>query len=191
VTAERVAAALIAAAALAGCGSGQDSPGSEPGSRGPAAIDERAGTYRGVGIGSTRNEARRVLGRLESKATDPLAPIGPDVPDVGQPLAPQEPRNSGETAIWRFEDAVMAAGRGRAWLVTVATEDAVTGEGVGVGSDLDDVRAAYPDADCATANEGTEYTQFEYCTLRLAPERYLWFGYDPVRSVTISRAPLR
>jgi hypothetical protein len=190
VSAERVAAALIAAAALAGCGSGQDSPGRESASHRPAAIDERAGTYRGVGIGSTRKEARRVLGRVESGPTDPLAPIGPDVPDVGQPLSPQEPRDSGEIAIWRFEDAVMAAGRGRAWLVTVATKDAVTREGVGVGSDLEDVRAAYPDADCDTANEGTEYRQFDYCTLRVAPDRYLWFGEDPVRSVTVSRAPL-
>ena len=41
----------------------------------------------------------------------------------------------------------MAAGRGRAWLLTVAAEDAVTVAGVGVGSELADVRAAYPDAE--------------------------------------------
>ena len=85
----------------------------------------------------------------------------------------------------------MAAGRGRAWLLTVAAEDAVTAAGVGVGSGLADVRAAYPDAECDTVNEGTEYTQFEFCTLRVARERHLWFGYDPVRSVTMSRRPLR
>jgi hypothetical protein len=85
----------------------------------------------------------------------------------------------------------MAAGRDRAWLVTVAPEDAMTSEGVGVGSELDDVRAAYPGAECGTENEGTEYTQFKYCTLRVAPERYLWFGYDPVRSMTMSRRPLQ
>ncbi len=190
VTAEGVAAALIAAAALAGCGSDQDAPAAELASRGPATVDEGAGTYRGVGLGSTRDEARRELGRLESGATDPLAPIGTDPVDVGVPPSPQEPRDSGGIAIWRFEDAVMAAGRGRAWLVTVAADDAITGEGVGVGSELDDVRAAYPDAECDTANEGTEYTQFEYCTLRVASERYLWFAYDPVRSVTVSREPL-
>jgi hypothetical protein len=152
----------------------------------------RAGsTYRGVGIGSTRDEARRELGRPQSGATDPLAPIATDGLDVGVPPSPHDPRPSRGIAIWRFEDVVMAAGRGRAWLVTVIAEDAVTREGVGVGSALDDVRAAYPDADCDKANEGTEYTQFEYCTLRVAPERYLWFAYDPVRSVTMSREPLR
>ncbi len=83
------------------------------------------------------------------------------------------------------------AGRGHAWLMTVAAEDAVTSEGVGVGSKLDDVRAAYPDAECGTENDGTEYTQFAYCTLRVAPERYPWFGSGQVRSVTISRRPLQ
>ena len=85
----------------------------------------------------------------------------------------------------------MAAGAGRAWLVAVAKEDAVTRAGVGVGDDLDDVRAAYPAAECDTANEGGEYTQFDYCTLRVAPGRYLWFGYDPVRSVTMSSEPMK
>ncbi|HEX5620343.1 MAG TPA: hypothetical protein VFX51_18120 [Solirubrobacteraceae bacterium] len=170
---------LIAAAAVAGCGS-------DP--RPPATVDERAGTYRGVGIGSTRAEARRELGRLESGATDPLVPIGADGDELGIPPSPQDP---GRIAIWRFDDAVMAAGRGEAWLLSVAAEDAFTREGVGVGSSLDDVREAYPDADCATANEGTEYTQFDYCTLRVAPRRYLWFGSDPVRSLTMSREPLR
>ena len=128
---------------------------------------------------------------MESGPTDPLAPIGADGLEVGVPPAPQDPRPYSGIAIWRFQDAVMAAARDRAWLVTVVAEDAVTGKGVGVGSELDDVRTAYPDAECDTANQGTEYTQFEYCTQRVAPERYLWFAYDPVRSVTMSREPLK
>ncbi|HWM08762.1 MAG TPA: hypothetical protein VNO82_05445 [Solirubrobacteraceae bacterium] len=191
VSAERVAAALIAAAALVGCGSEADTPASEPAPRGPATVDEQAGTYRGVGIGSTREEARRELGRVESGPTDPLTPIGTDALEVGVPPAPRDPRDAGGIAIWRFEDAVMAAGRGRAWLVAAAADDAVTTKGVGVGSALGDIRAAYPDAECATANAGGEYVKFEFCTLRVAPDRYLYFGYDPVRSVTMSRMPLR
>jgi hypothetical protein len=164
---------------LGGCGSDPE----------PATVDEQAGTYRGVGIGSTRSEAERGLGRLKSGPNDPLAPIGADPVEIGIPPAPQDAGTG--IAIWRFEHAVMAAGRGRAWLVSVAVRDAVTREGVGVGSTLDDVRAAYPAAECGTANEGTEYTPFDYCTLRVAPRRYLWFGSDPVRSVTMSTEPLR
>ena len=122
---------------------------------------------------------------------DPLAPVGVDGEDVGVPPSPRDPPDSGGIAIWRFEDAVLAAGSDGAWLVTVTAEDAMTGEGVGVGSGLDDMRSAYPGAECDTANKGTEYPQFEFCTVRVAPERYLWLAYDPVRSVTMSREPLR
>jgi hypothetical protein len=176
---QQSAALMAGLVLLAGCGS-------EP--ERTATIDELAGTYRGVGIGSTRNEAERALGRPESGATDPLAPIDDDPVEIGIPPAPQDPGTG--IAIWRFEHVAMAAGRGRAWLVSVAVKDAVTREGVGVGSDLDDVRAAYPAAECGTANAGTEYTPFDYCTLRVAPRRYLWFGYDPIRSITMSREPL-
>jgi hypothetical protein len=62
--------------------------------------------------------------------------------------------------------------------------------GVGVGSGLDEIRDAYPDAECGIANEDTEYTQFAYCTTNPAPDRYRYFAYDPVRSVTMSREPL-
>ena len=177
------AAALIAAATLGGCGSDSSSRS--------ATVDEREGTYRGVGIGSTREEARRELGRVESGSTDPLAPIGADPVDVGVPPSPDQPRGSGGIAIWRFEDAAMAASRDGAWLVTVAADDARTSEDVGVGSTLDDVREAYADAECGTANEGTEYVQFPYCALKVTADRYLWFAYDPVRSLTLSREPLR
>jgi hypothetical protein len=176
--------AVALLAVLAGCGS-------DPAPHPPVTVDEQAGTYRGVGIGSTRAEARRELGRVAGRPTDPLAPIGADALETGIPPSPRDPRPSPGIAFWRFDDVVMAAGAGRAWLLAVTKQDAVTRAGVGVGNDLDEVRAAYPDAECGTANEGTEYTQFDYCTLRVAPRRYLWFGYDPVRSITMSREPLR
>ena len=187
--AKGVAAALVAAATLAGCGS-EPEPTSTATADRNATVDEREGTYRGVGIGSTRAQARRELGRLKSGPTDPLAPIGTDPAEVGVPPAPLDPGKGG-IAIWRFEDAVMAASERRAWLITVTTDDAVTKEGVGVGSALEDAKTAYPDAECDTENEGTEYTQFEFCTTRVAPDRYLYFAYDPVRSVTVSQQPLR
>ena len=52
------------------------------------------------------------------------------------------------------------------------------------------MRRAFPDSYCAVANEGTEYISFPYCTGRVAPGVFVWFGYDPVRSVTFSRGPM-
>ena len=180
-------AVLAAATAFTACGWGRDP---EPAPLRPATVDERKGTYRGVGIGTTRADARRELGRVESGPTDPLAPIGVDADEVGVPPSPRDPGGPDGIAIWRFERAVMAAGGGRAWLLSIAADDAVTAERVGVGSTLDDVRAAYRGMDCGTVNENTEYPQFVYCTVRVAPERYLFFAYDPVRSITMSTEPL-
>ena len=90
--AKGVAAALVATATLAGCGSEPEPPAT---ASGRATIDEREGTYRGVGIGSTKQQARRELGRAESGPTDPLAPIGTDPADVGVPPAPLDPGKAG------------------------------------------------------------------------------------------------
>ena len=48
----------------------------------------------------------------------------------------------------------------------------------------------YPDLHCGTANEGTEYITFPYCGGRIAPQRYVWFGEDPIRSISLSVTPL-
>jgi hypothetical protein len=60
-----------------------------------------------------------------------------------------------------------------------------------VGSTLAEVRRAYPHFRCDTANKNAEWSAVEYCTGRVARGRYLWFGNDPVGSVTVSEAPLR
>jgi hypothetical protein len=144
----------------------------------PATIDETAGRYRGVGVGSTKDEATQTLGRIASMPRGPLAPIGSDPVEVGGPPAPDDPRNA-NISIWRFDNAVMPRAVAGAWLLTVTKKDATTTKGVGVGSTLEDIKTAYPGAECATANEGTEYTQFEYCTTEAATERFLYFAYDP------------
>ena len=180
-------AVIAAATAFTACGWGRDP---EPAPPRPATVDERQGTYRGVGIGTTRADAKRELGHVESGPTDPLAPLGVDADEVGVPPSPRDPGGPDGIAIWRFERAVMAAGGGRAWLLSIAADDAVTAERVGVGTTLAEVRVAYRGMDCGTVNEGTEYPQFEYCTVRVAPERYLFFAHDPVRSITMSTEPL-
>ncbi|HEX8206732.1 MAG TPA: hypothetical protein VF587_11800 [Solirubrobacteraceae bacterium] len=110
--------------------------------------------------------------------------------EVGVPPAPKDPPGLDAIGVWRFKGAAMAADRGEAWLVVVSARGARTAERVGVGSSLDDVREAYDGARCTVANEGTEYVSFEACQVRVRPGRYAWFAYDPVRSVTLSRAPL-
>jgi hypothetical protein len=73
----------------------------------------------------------------------------------------------------------------------VSASGVVTRKGVGVGSTLADVRRAYPRLRCDTANEGTEYATTDFCAGRIARRRYIWFGNDPVSSITVSEAALR
>jgi hypothetical protein len=60
-----------------------------------------------------------------------------------------------------------------------------TSRHVGIGSSLDEVRSAYPDARCAH-HDGGEYVDYDYCRVHLGPHRWLWFGENPVRSVGLS-----
>jgi hypothetical protein len=180
------------ATSSAGCGGGDDPDRRRQDTRslGSATVDASAGTYRGAGIGSNRIEAERVLGPSRGGPGAPLEPLGEEGLAVGVPPALEEPPGLDGLTAWRFRDAAMLADRGRAWLVVVSLGDARTKEGVGVGSSLDDVRDTYESPQCAVANEGTEYVRFPYCQVRVRPGRYVWFAYDPIRSVAMSRAPM-
>jgi hypothetical protein len=74
----------------------------------------------------------------------------------------------------------------------VTSAGAPTARGVEVGDDLDDVRASYPEIRCGDAAAGESpirgNTTFPYCSGRVAPDRWIWFGGDPVANISVSRA---
>ena len=77
----------------------------------------------------------------------------------------------------------------------VTSAGAATTGGIEVGDDLDDVRASYPEITCGEAPAGESpmlgNTTFPYCAGRLAPDRWIWFGGDPVANISVSRARFR
>jgi hypothetical protein len=190
VSVSRGALAALLAPLVAGCGSSGPEAAipATPQPSAHLAIDEVRTSYRGVAAGATKDEARRRFGRV--RVGDPLAPIGSVPLAIGIPPTPRYPPGRSAVEIWRFRHVAIAADRKGAWLLTVAQKHARTARGVRVGSPLRRVREAYPSLRCGTANEGTEYVSFAYCTGRVAPGHYIWFGGDPVRSITVSVAPL-
>lgn len=64
---------------------------------------------------------------------------------------------------------------------------AATGRSVEIGDPLDRAAQAYPGLECREQNEGTENRPYPACTGRVAPERYIWFGGDPITTIAMSR----
>jgi hypothetical protein len=184
--------AVLALAGAAGCGSGDPSAAEDAKAEAvPLAkrdLNLRRGTWRGVGLRSTKREVVRTLGPVKSTANGPWAPLGRDY--VGQPVTPANPPGEGPVAVWRGRNFAFDSSYGRAYMFIVTARGTKTGKGVGVGDTLAEVRRAYPKLRCDIANKGTEYVQFPYCTGRVARRRYVWFGGDPVESVTIGSVRL-
>lgn len=72
----------------------------------------------------------------------------------------------------------------------VAVPGARTLAGIGLGDSLRKARAGYPRVSCDVRNQDSEYEPYPYCTARLKRGLYIWFGQDPIRSITISSTPL-
>ena len=151
----------------------------------PVTIDERAGTYRGVGLLDTRRTVERRFGRAQVTKDGPWEPLDIDFYDAALPTS--SGYTTGAHAVWRFKSVAIVSYGGKAFTMAVTAPGAITRRRVGVGSTLAQVRAQYSGLRCDIANEGTEYPMYPYCAGRVARGRYAWFGGDPVRSVTLSR----
>src|SRR5690349_8696627 len=95
-------------------------------------IDEREGTYRGVGLLDQRRTLERRFGRAKVTKDGPWEPLDIDFYDAGLPTS--SGYTSGAVAIWRFRSAAIVSYGGKTFTMAVTTSDAITRRGVGVGS---------------------------------------------------------
>jgi hypothetical protein len=167
-------AGLATAALFAACGGG-DSPNST--------LDVNAGTYGGVGLGSTVADVRARFGAGESAPNGPAAPLGDEFSEVGGALSIPLP-HGGRVAsrdILRYDDVAFLLADGRVFALVVTA-------GGEIGRSLRDV--ARGDAlRCAETSGGGEYREYPYCVGRIA-DHFIWYGEDPVRSITLSETSL-
>jgi hypothetical protein len=175
-TMHRLAVAALFLLAVTGCG----------GKARPTAVDELRGTYRGVGIGDTTDEVERVFGHESlSGYEEPLEPRKEDFVDIGGPTVIA---GSCGTNL-RYDHVTFFVCDGRVDGFIVAQSGAHTTRGIAIGDDAKKARARYPLLTCGESPfEGGSYP---YCGGRIAAHRWLWFGRDPIRSITIATVPLR
>ncbi|MEO8289646.1 MAG: hypothetical protein ABI649_01460 [Gaiellaceae bacterium] len=153
-------------------------------------VDEVAGTYGGVGIDDSPQQMKAVFG--------PNEPLGES--DRFEPTGSQDFTESpwSVTAGGGFAYAdVLFWLPGNGTSPELATNGPIIGfevtspgvettRGVGIGNDLSEARRSYSEFECGEADHG-EYGTSKYCLGRIAPDRYLYFGGDPISSISVSR----
>ena len=77
-----------------------------------------------------------------------------------------------------------------AYVIKIAIPGARTLAGVGLGDPLDAAEAAYPNIRCDVQNRDGEYVPYPYGTTKLGDGPHIWFGQDPIRSITLLATPL-
>ena len=155
-------------------------------------IDEARGSYRGVALGDPPRAMHRIFGEKDPAGeNEPVSPASLEVEHwtYGPWHIPYGGFGAGKVAHYRYANAVFAFDRGQlVWFETIE-RGAATSRGVAVGDPLERVESAYGDAICGTA-AGGEYGEYPACVVKVRRKRYVWFGGDPVVSITVGAAPL-
>ena len=183
-----IVTALAAGLSAAACGGSSEK-------RGPAlVIDERRGTYRGVGIGDRAAVVRRVFGPREFAGTNErISPTESDFVDDGGPTVvsvpckPTTPVRGGPSRHrWlRYAEVTFLFCDGRVFAFMVTDEAARTTAGIAIGDSLDEARDHYRRLRCGDAPAG-DYRRYPYCAGSVHAGRHVWLGEDPSRSITVS-----
>jgi hypothetical protein len=152
----------------------------------PSLVDELRGSYRGVRIGDTAAAVQRVFGAEPlSGPNEPIAPREDDFTDIGGPTVIA----GGCGTSLRYDHVAFLMCKGHVIGFIVAEQGAQTRRAVGIHDAAHTVPARYPRLTCGSAPlEGGSYP---YCGGRVASHRRLWFGRDPIRSITVAAVPLR
>ena len=178
-----IACGCLSATVLASCG-GQDSSGQ-------ALIDEFDGTYRGVGLEDTGTRVVEVFGKSPPLRSKPVTPTGRNVTELNfAPRARCDLPHKGRSAVFRYELVAFRLETPFVCEVNVIDERAATTRGISIGDPLSEVEEAYPTLHCGEFIRG-ENLRVPFCSGRLAKDRFIWFGDDPIDSIEMNTLPLR
>ena len=185
---------LLLGAAAPGCGDG--SGGRPDLDRVMLTINERGGTFRGVGLASSRAEIEQEFGQPEPYSRKHgVVPVGHGFYELGLPDRIRPP-GRGETVrqlargVLRYGGASFQTTDEDGVYVFSVVSRARTPSGVAIGDPLAKVRRRYPGFRCGVRNRGRPRIAYRFCSGRLQSGVYLWFGQDPIRSITLASKPM-
>jgi hypothetical protein len=178
---------LVAAllAALPGCDGDEDAE-----RRPPGAIDEVAGSYGGVRMGASEEDVRSVFG--EPGEGEGFFPLGTEFGEIGGAPAVRNwpPDDRAAPTVMRYEDVAFLVGSRGVFAFVVTAEGARTRRDVAVGDRLVAARRTY-DVGCGEGVAGEalvgETPTYPYCRGTIGERTRIWFGEDPIRSITLAR----
>ena len=174
----RLALAALAALALAGCSRTVEHDG-ETG----ALVDELDGAYRGVTMGDSIAEVRRVFGQPQDGQGFAPADMLPSEAGVPQSI----PAPFGPPTLLRYPDVAFLVGESGVYAFIVTEDDARSRRGVAIGDGLDDARSAYQlrCGEVAAGETASGVATYPSCSTTVEGRTRVWFGKDPIRSITL------
>ena len=136
------------------------------------AVDERAGSYRGAGLGDRVPEVRARLGRGERLKPDFRRRLGVG-PDLRTGYGPTD--QTGEELRYGRDLAFALDGSERVKYVLIAQRRAQTLAGVGPGDSLSRFREVYPRMRCGEGDAEPEGSEpYPACRVRITADRWLY-----------------
>ena len=178
----RTVMALGAAAVVVGAGAIALARGGDEDGSNAVPIDERAGSYRGVRFGASEAEVVRVFGEPDRSAG--VAPKGSTPAEVGVPQS-----LPGPAQLLKYENVVFLLEPASGVYAFLVTEPrAKTTRGVSIGDGMDAAQERYR-LECIEVAGGESLLGkqefYPSCRARLGDSVRVWFGRDPIRSITV------
>jgi hypothetical protein len=184
-----LAAAAVALLLIGGVVGGGGDDNEPPGAR-RAVIDEHAGSYRDVEIGDAEDDVRRIFG--EPGEGDGFFPLGESFGEIGGAPGVRNwpPDWRGRPALLRYDNVAFLVGLRGVFAFVVTEDEARTMRGVKIGDPLKRARAVYGGG-CGKQQYGEslfgDQPSFRWCRTTIDHRIRLWFGRDPIRSITVVR----
>ena len=150
-------------------------------------IDERTGAYRSIRFGTSERDVIRALGKPDREPG--FAPAGESPSEVG---VPERIPAIGPGGLLKYDGVgFLGTPRGGVYAFIVTQAGATTNRGVSIGDRMDVARGKYQ-LECSEVAGGESLLGrqefYPSCGARLRNGFRIWFGRDPIRSITLVSA---